>query len=278
MCTASIFSCPLSRALSFPGSRATICFILQAYDIINWPRIPNRTGWKIEPRWNTFVLSGWWLPGLLFKQPCRLWTGGSRRLLSVFIVISRSRMSSWANLLLLISLTERESWQACRVLSPFQPKTEYNVCSTRGNMINYTKVKFKNATVPVSVGDVLYTSAPRQQLVNQIGDNLCIFRFCAKLYNLRHLLHYAWKAPFWAHIFLPAAHPCKCARPCNVLAAVFGSAVAAQTLSFLTLAPVLTDETERGLWNIASERGLAPSPWPRVSFYPHFSLDLWSSN
>lgn len=106
------------------GSRATICFILLAYDIINWLRILNRIGWKIEPPWNTFALNGWWLPGLLFKQPCRLWTGGSRRLLSVSIVISRSWMSSWANLLLLISLTERKSCQACRVLSPFRDRIQ----------------------------------------------------------------------------------------------------------------------------------------------------------
>lgn len=219
-------------------------------------------GWKIEPRWNTFVLSGWWLPGLLFKQPCRLWTGGSRRLLSVFIVISRSWMSSWANLLLLISLTERRSWQACRVLSPFQPKTEYNVCSTRGNMINYTKVKFKNAAVAVSVSDVLYTSAPRQQLVNQIGDNLCIFRFCAKLYNLRHLLHYAWKEPFWVHIFLPTAYPCKCTWPCNVVAAVFGSTIKAQSLSFLTLASCWQMRRSKGCEILHLKESLLPCRGP----------------
>lgn len=184
----------------------------------------------MEPWSNAFVLNSWWLPGLLFKQLRRLWTGGRRKLLSVFIVISRSWMSSWANLLLLISLTERKSWQACRVLSPFQLKTEYNVCSTRGNMINYTKANLKNAEVPAFASDVLYTSARRHQLLNQIGDNLCIFRFCAKLYNLRHLLHYAWNAPFWAHISIRAPHPSKCTWLLNIVPAVFGGMIKARGL------------------------------------------------
>lgn len=74
-------------------------------------------------------LSGW-----LFKPSQRLWAGGGRKRLSVFIVISRSRLGSWANLLPLISLMERESWQALHALSPLQPNTEYDVCSTQDNM------------------------------------------------------------------------------------------------------------------------------------------------
>lgn len=178
---------------------ACICFIPLAYDIINWLRILNRMAEKLNPsRRHLFWIDDERL-GLLFKQPCRLWAGGGRKLLSVFIVISRSWMGSWANLLLLISLTERKSWQACRVLSLLQPKTEYDVCSTQGNMINYVETKFKNVEVPAFLSDILYTSRPRQ-LLNQMADNLCIFKFCAKLYNLRHLLHYAWKTPFWAYI------------------------------------------------------------------------------
>jgi len=112
-------------------------------------------------------------------------------------------MGSWANLLLLISLTEQKSWQACHVLSPLQPKTEYNVCSTQGNMINYTEAEFKNTEVLVYIRDVLYTSTPRQQLPNQIADNLCIYRFCAKLYNLQHLLHYAFEDAILTAYFHP---------------------------------------------------------------------------
>lgn len=139
-------------------------------------------------------------------------------------------MGSWANLLLLISLTERKSWQACRVLSPLQPKTEYDVCSTQGNMINYTETKFKNAEVPVFASDVLYTSAPRHQLLNQIGDNLCIFKFSAKLYNLRHLLHYAWNTPFRAHISIQTPYPCKCTWRLNIVPAIIRGMIKAQSI------------------------------------------------
>lgn len=40
-------------------------------------------------------------------------------------------------------------------------------------MMNYTKTKLKKAEALVFRG-VQYTSTPRQQLLNQKGDNLCV--------------------------------------------------------------------------------------------------------
>lgn len=191
----------------------------------------NRTAEKLSPGRTHLFWAPWWLPGLLFEQLRGLRTGGRRKLLSVFIVISRSRMSSWANLLLLISLTgakELAGLPCIKLLPPpFLPsqKTEHNVGSARGkyDKRHESAANPENAEVRAFASDVLYTSARRHQLLNQIGDNLCIFRSGAKLYNLRHLLHYAWNAPFWVHISIGAPYPWKCTWLLNIVPAVFGA-------------------------------------------------------
>lgn len=118
---------------------------------------------------------------------------------------------------------------------------------------------------------------PRRQLLNQIGDNLCIFRFAAKLYNLRHLLHYAWKAPFSsAHFFLTdGGAPLRARGRASIAAAAFGSDQSGKSLSFLTLAWRWQMRRSKRLRERRRVKaGLLPRRGPRVRFYPHFSLDL----